>query len=66
MMFDAHGVAKLQEDWQELRESGEMTKRAICDLVIPFRDRYGLTDVEALEIAKGNVGLHEMERIMRD
>ena len=65
-MFDAHGVAKLQEDWQELRESGEMTKRAICDLVIPFRDRYGLTDVEALEIAKGNVGLHEMERIMRD
>ena len=63
-MFDAREVAKLQEDWVALKESGKMTKRAICDLVIPFRNRHGLTDMVALEIAKGNMSLSEMVRVM--
>lgn len=63
-MFDAREVAKLQEDWVALKESGKMTIGAIRDLVTPFRDRYGLTDMVALEIAKGNMSLSEMVRVM--
>ena len=63
-MFDANEVAKLQDGWRELKESGRMTKRAIVELVAPFRDRHGLTDLMALEIAKGNMSLSEMMRVL--
>lgn len=48
-------VGKLQEDYAKLRNSGKMTKKAICDLVIPFRDKYGLLDGKALQIARGEL-----------
>lgn len=35
-------VAELQRGWSELQFSGHMTKKEMCDLVIPFRDKYGL------------------------
>lgn len=59
-------IAALRDAWQKLKESGRMTKATICELVIPFRDRHGLTDVDALEIAKGNMSQSEMVRKLQE
>lgn len=45
-------AVKLQEDYQLLFNEERLTKKAICDLCIPFRDKYGLTDIQTLKIAR--------------
>lgn len=57
-------VSKLQEDWRKLLSSGHMTKKAMCDLVIPFRDKYGLTDGQALQIARNEISLPEINNLL--
>lgn len=52
-------VAKLQNDYQALIDNRKITKKAICDLCIPFRDKYGLTDVQTLRIARKEMDLSE-------
>ena len=52
-------VAKLQDDYQALIDSRKITKKAICDLCIPFRDKYGLTDGQTLRIARKEMDLSE-------
>ena len=53
-------AVKLQEDYQELMDSKKVTKKAICDLCIPFRDKYHLTDLQTLKIARKEMDLSEM------
>lgn len=53
-------AAKLQEDYQKLLDSKRLTKKAICDLCIPFRDKYRLTDLQSLRIARKEMELSEM------
>ena len=52
-------VCQLQKEYKKLVDSKTMTKKAICDLCIPFRNKYHLTDYQTLTIArkeyKGNV-----------
>lgn len=36
-------VAQLQESYQALVDEKRLSKRAMCSLCIPFRDKYGLT-----------------------
>lgn len=56
-------VADLQSRYNFLMKHG-MTKKQLCDLVIPFRDRWGLTDKQALAIARGEVSLQEVAKLM--
>lgn len=37
-------VADLQAAYQRLIDERRLTKKAMCDLCIPFRDKYGLKD----------------------
>ena len=37
-------VAVLQTEYQKLIDEQRLSKKAMCDLVIPFRDKYGLQD----------------------
>lgn len=53
-------VAELQKEYQKLIDEKRLTKRAMCDLCIPFRDKYGLTDLQALRIARNEMGLSEI------
>lgn len=53
-------VAELQEEYQRLIDEKRLTKRAMCDLCIPFRDKYGLKDLQALRIARKEMELAEM------
>ena len=43
-------------------ERTKMTKKALCDLVVPFRDKYALTDGQALQIVRGELSLSKIEK----
>lgn len=53
-------VGVLQQEYQRLVDNRKLTKRAMCDLCIPFRDKYGLKDSQALQIARNEIELSEM------
>lgn len=48
-------VNEMQKKYPEAVENG---KAGICDLCVPFRDKYGLPDSTVLELARKNVGLN--------
>lgn len=52
--------AQLQEKYQQIVDKKKLTKKAMCDLCIPFRDKYGLTDLQTLKIARQEMSLQEM------
>ena len=52
--------AELQKNYQKLIDERKLTKKAMCDLCIPFRDKYGLTDLQTLRIARQEMDLSEM------
>ena len=64
--MDVREIVQLQKSYQNLVVSKRLTKKAICDLVIPFRDRHGLTDVQALRIARSEMPLAEMLEVLGD
>ena len=59
-------VADLQAAYQRLIDERRLTKKAMCDLCIPFRDKYGLKDSQALRIARNEMDLQEMAICWRD
>lgn len=59
-------IARLQKSYDNLVSSKKLTKKAICDLVIPFRDEYWLTDKKALMIARSEVNVDEIVRILEN
>ncbi len=50
-------IATLQEKWEELIDNGKLTRKAMCDLCIPFRDKYKLKDSQVLQIARQEVSI---------
>ena len=59
-------IAKLQNSYDNLVSNKKLTKKVMCDLVIPFRDEYWLTDKEALMIARSEVNVDEIVHILED
>lgn len=57
-------IGCLQENYKKLLTGGKMTKKAMCDLVIPFRDKYQLTDINALSIARNEKSFDEIAKIL--
>ena len=44
-------ISAYQAKYTKLIESGNYAKKQnICDLVAPFRDKYGISDLDAIEI----------------
>ena len=56
-------LAKLQNDYRQLLKSG-ITKKAMCELVIPFRDKWKLSDEQALAIARNEMALDKISKMM--
>lgn len=50
-------VNQLQLEYERLRNSVKISKKDICNLCVPFRDKYGLSDAQTLLIARKQVGL---------
>ena len=59
-------IGKLQADYNRLIREKRASKRAICNLVIPFRDKYGLKDLDALRIARAEMTLPEIADLLGD
>ena len=57
-------VAELQTEYQRLIDEKRLTKREICDLCIPCRDKYGLKDSQALRIIRKEMDLSEMADLL--
>ena len=51
---------KYQKKYKKLIDKKQLTKKAMCDLCIPFRDKYALTDLQTLRIARQEMNLAEM------
>lgn len=54
----------LQQKYQNLIDSRKVSKKNICDLCIPFRDKYNLTDLQTLRIARKEMDLSEMVELL--
>lgn len=57
-------VSNLQTEYQKLIDERRLTKKNMCDLVIPFRDKYGLRDSQALQIARAELSLVEINNLL--
>ena len=53
-------IAEMQRQYQNLIDTKSLTKKALCDLCVPFRDEYGLTDLQTLMIARKEMGIPEI------
>lgn len=59
-------IATLQENYEKLFDEKKMTKKTICDLCIPFRDKYSLTDLQTLRIARKEMDISEIASLFED
>ena len=50
-------IAQLQTEYQKLIDEKKLSKKNMCDLVIPFRDKYNLTDLQALQVARNELSI---------
>lgn len=57
-------VGNLQDDYQKLVNGNKLTKKAMCDLVVPFRDKYKLTDLQALMVARNELSISEIADLL--
>lgn len=57
-------VEQLQTRYNTLISSGRVTKADICQLVVPFRDKYSLTDLQALRIARSELKVTEINQLL--
>lgn len=57
-------VGNLQNDYENLVKNHKLTKKAICDLCIPFRDKYKLTDLETLKIARNEMSVFKINQLL--
>ena len=53
-------AAVLQEKYQSLVYGKKLSKREMFELCVTFRDKYGLTDLQTLRIARKEMELSEM------
>ncbi len=54
----------MQEEYQRLTAEKKLSKKAMCALCVPFRDKYGLTDLQTLRIARKEMSLMEMLQLL--
>lgn len=57
-------TVKMQEDYKKLLDGERVTKKAICELGVPFRDKYGLTDLQTLRIMRSEITLSELLELL--
>lgn len=57
-------IATLQTEYQKLIAERRLTKKVMCDLVIPFRDKYKLTDKSALMLARNEMSFQDLQIVI--
>lgn len=57
-------IAAMQKEYQQLVDKRKLTKKAMCELCVPFRNKYGLTDLQTLRIARNQMEMAEMVELL--
>lgn len=57
-------VEKLQDDYQTLIDEHRLNEKSMFDLVCPFRDKYKLTDLQALMVARSKMSISEIFNLL--
>lgn len=57
-------IGEFQENYAKLVTAKKLTKKAMCDLCVPFRDKYNLTDSQTLRIARKEMDISEMATLL--
>ena len=63
-MLKIKDIIDLQESYEELVKTKTLSKRKLCEICIPFRDKFGLTDIEVLRIARNEISLKEIQELI--
>lgn len=58
-------AAILQDSYSAAQKSGKLSKKKMCEICIPFRDKYELTDLETLKIARNEYSLSELIKVLK-
>lgn len=56
-------IIEIRNQYKKWGIETPMTKKALCELMIPLRDKYHLTDREVLGIARNEFSIEEMASI---
>ena len=59
-------IGELQDEYESLVKSKKLTKKAMCDLCIPFRDKYSLSDLQTLQIARKELDIPEIIALIEE
>lgn len=59
-------ISELQSQYKYLYRNNKLTKRILCELVIPFRDKHHLSDMDALSITRSEISLTEMIKMLEE
>ena len=65
MMDAIREAAVMQEEYQRLVDENRLSKKVLCALCVPFRDKYGLTDLQTLRIVRKEMDLIELVDILQ-
>lgn len=57
-------IATLQVQYQDLADQGKLTESSICVIVTPFREKYCLSDVQALEVARAELTVPQLDALL--
>lgn len=63
-MLKIKDIIDLQESYEELVKTKTLSKRKLCEICIPFRDKFGLTDIEVFRIARNEISLKEIQELI--
>ena len=59
-------IAMMQENYLSLFIKGKVTKKAICEVCVHFRDKYGFSDLQTLQLARSELSIAEILRIIKE
>ena len=60
-------IIEIQRTYKALynKPLGDFTKKQLCDAMIPYRDKFELTDREVLAIARNELTLEEIDKLLK-
>lgn len=57
-------IIALQKGYGKLRITKTLTKKNICNLCIPFRDKYRLSSLDTLRLARNKLSINDIVSLM--
>lgn len=59
-------IAIMQDKYSSLFVDGVVTKGNICEVCVPFKDKYGFSDLQTLQLARSELSISEIIRLVKE